>query len=250
MDVYYPVELREAPAPLVAYIHGGGWRGGDKQGVTRWPIVEGLLSRGYLFASVNYRLAPEYQFPAMIEDVKCAIRHFRAEWETYNIDPERIGVWGTSAGGHLVALLGTTDGSEGLEGSGGYAGVSSRVQAVVDMFGPIDLPSMFDDKRVLMSAVFGADSADTEILRTASPNTWVSPDDPPVLMIHGAQDLTVPLEQSEIFLAALQNVGVESELVVVENAGHGFAQVGDEPPGLTIAEISQLAVEFFVGVLD
>ena len=184
MDVYYPESLRSA-APLVIYVHGGGWRGGDKGGVTRWPIVAGLLERGYLFASVNYRLAPQFQFPVMIEDVKCAVRHFRAEAASYGIDPERIGVWGTSAGGHLVALLGTTDGSEGLEGTGGYAGVSSRVQAVVDMYGPIDLASLYEQSGPLMNAVFGAESADAEILRLASPHTWASSDDPPVLMIHG-----------------------------------------------------------------
>ena len=247
MDVYYP-EVLDNPAPLVIYVHGGGWRGGDKGGVTRWPIVASLLERGYLFASVNYRLAPQFQFPAMIEDVKCAIRHFRAESESYNIDPDRIGVWGTSAGGHLVALLGTTDGSEGLEGTGGYAGVSSRVQAVVDMYGPIDLQSMFDENSTLMSGVFGVESADAEILRTASPNTWASPDDPPVLMIHGDRDVTVPLAQSEIFLDSLQSAGVQSQLIVVANSGHGFQPV-DGTPSLTLDEISSAAVEFFESAL-
>lgn len=244
MDVFYPDDA-DGPVPIVMYVHGGGWRGGDKGAIRRWEILPELRSRGYLVASVNYRLAPEYKFPAMIEDVKCAVRHLRAEAGTYGLDPDRIGVWGTSAGGHLVALLGVTDGSEDWDNSGQYLSESSRVQAVVDMYGPIDLPSMHNRNRgVLMEIVFGATSPEDEILRLASPINWVSPDDPSVLMVHGDQDPTVPLEQSEMFLSALSEIGVPAELVVVENGGHGFNDVTG-PINPSLGEITQIVSDFF-----
>jgi acetyl esterase/lipase len=244
LDVFYP-DVASGPVPVVMYVHGGGWRNGDKGAISRWGILPELRSRGYLVVSVNYRLAPQFQFPAMIEDVKCAVRHLRAEAETYGLDPSRIGAWGTSAGGHLVSLLGVTDGSEGWDETGQYLEQSSRVQVVVDMYGPIDLPAIYDrNHEAILAAVYGASSAEDEILRIASPNTWISPDDPPVLMIHGDQDPVVPLEQSEIFLSALSSAGIPSKLVVVENGGHGFNNMtGPINPGFE--EITDIVSEFF-----
>ncbi len=237
MDVYYPAS-NDGPWAVTVYVHGGGWSKGDKADGAGAADIPSLRDAGFLVAAVNYRLAPEHPFPAMIEDVKCAVRSLRAHAAEYNINPDTIGVWGGSAGAHLVALLGTTDESAGFD-VGEYLDQSSRVQAVVDMFGPSDLTVQFEGGYESARRVFdGFDAA------LASPVTYVSADDPPFLILHGEEDELVPLEQSQILLARLQAAGVPAELVVVTNAAHGF-----RPVGASISpsreEISQLIVEFF-----
>lgn len=244
LDAHYPAEA-SGPLPVAVYVHGGGWHGGDKKGGAGSLDFGELLSRGYLVISVNYRLAPRYVFPAMIEDVKCAVRHLRAAADRYGLDPEKIGAWGGSAGGHLVSLLGTADESAGFEGAGGYSEQSSRVQAVVEMFGAGDLSLMFNGStRETLASAFGATSAGDEILRLASPVTWISPDDPPFLLLHGEKDRLVPLEQSELLYEQLVETGVPATFVVVENAGHGFKPEGGaiQP---TRQEISKMVGDFF-----
>lgn len=237
MDVYYPSENNGRFA-VTMYVHGGGWSKGDKTEGAGALEVPALQKAGFLVVSVNYRLAPQYPFPAMIEDVKCAVRSLRAHADEYNLDPNRIGVWGGSAGGHLVSLLGTTDKSAGFD-VGEYLEYSSRVQAVVDMFGPADLTVDFAGNPVDNPAIFGGfDPA------LASAVTYVTPDDPPFLLLHGEKDSLVPIEQSQILLAALQAAGVPAELVLVKNANHSF-----KPDGGQISpsrrEIAQLVVNFF-----
>jgi acetyl esterase/lipase len=137
LDIYYP-KSRTGVTQLVIFIHGGGLSKGDKRGGEGMLDAPSLLDAGFTVASLNYRLAPEYKFPTMIQDVKCAVRFLRAHANEYKIDANKIGVWGTSAGGLLVNLLGTTDSRAGFD-VGEYLDQSSRVQAVVDMFGPGDL---------------------------------------------------------------------------------------------------------------
>jgi acetyl esterase/lipase len=241
MDVYYPSENNGRFA-VTMYVHGGGWSSGDKAQGAGTVEIPGLQKAGFLVVSVNYRLAPEYKFPAMIEDVKCAVRSLRAHADEYNLDPNRIGVWGGSAGGHLVNLLGATDESAGFD-VGEYLEYSSRVQAVVDMFGPADLTVSFNGGYESASRVFGDFDA-----ALASPVTYVTSDDPPFLMLHGEKDEVVPIEQSEILLAALQAAGVPAELVRVTNAGHSFKpDGGDISPSRR--EIAQLIVKFFEDTL-
>ena len=245
LDIYFPRKTDGKPLPVAVYVHGGGWRNGDKaQGAGAMAIPE-LVKRGYLVCSINYRLAPEFKFPAQIEDTKCAIRYLRAHAKEYNLDPERIGVWGGSAGGHLAALLGTSDASSGLEGKGGWAEQSSRVQAVVDMFGPADLTVEFAGGNSQVGKnVFGASSIKDEVLKRASPVTYVSKDDPPFLILHGDQDRLVPLSQSEKLHERLKAAGVSSTLVVVKNAAHGFAPQGGEPSPNRM-ELSRMIGDFF-----
>ncbi len=244
MDIYYP-EFATGAVPAVLYVHGGAWVQGDKsEGVGIKEIPE-LRSRGYLVAAVNYRLAPDYKFPAQIEDVKCAVRFLRANAAIYGIDPARIGAWGGSAGGHLVALLGTTDVSAGFEGDGGYTEESSRVEAVVDMFGPTDLKalSLGGDLRFML-LLFGTINRNASIVKRANPINWISSDDPPFLILHGENDELVPVSQSEIFYNGLVTGGVPATLVIVENAGHGFAPVG----GVIYpsrSEITDMVADFF-----
>lgn len=238
MDIYYP-QTAEARWPVTMYVHGGGWSSGEKNAGAGALEIPALQSAGFLVVAVNYRLAPQYQFPAMIEDVKCAVRYLRAHADQYNLDPDHIGAWGGSAGGHLVNLLGTTDASAGFD-VGEYLEYSSRVQAVVDMFGPADLTVPFEGGYESASRVFdGFDAA------LASPVTYVTPDDPPFLLLHGDSDKLVPIEQSQELLAALQAAGVPAELVTVKNAGHSFKPAGSGPISPSRRQITQLVVEFF-----
>jgi len=238
MDIYYPSK-NSGRFAVTMYVHGGGWSSGDKAQGAGSVEIPALQKAGFLVVSVNYRLAPEYEFPAMIEDVKCAVRSLRAHADEYNLDPNRIGVWGSSAGGHLVNLLGTTDQSTGFD-VGEYMEYSSRVQAVVDMFGPADLTVQFNGGYQAASRVFGDFDA-----ALASPVTYVTADDPPFLMIHGEKDTLVPIEQSQILLAALQAAGVPAELVPVANAGHSFKPDGGEISP-SRREIARLVVAFFM----
>jgi len=245
LDVHRPDGPVGAP-PVAVYVHGGGWTSGDKSTGAGFEDVPELLARGYLVVSVNYRLAPRFKWPAQIEDVKAAIRFLRANAGHFGLDPDRIGVWGGSAGGHLVAMLGVTDESAGFDTSGGNLGVSSRVRAVADLFGPADLTAA--DWGLARSAtayeVFGATSPSDPVLVEASPVTWVSLDDPPFLILHGDKDTVVPLSQSVTLDARLRAAGVESTLVVVRNGGHGFRPTGGEMvPGRS--ELSRMIADFF-----
>lgn len=246
LDVYYPAQYSAEPWPAVIYVHGGAWQKGDKSEGTGFRAVAGLQSSGFLVVSINYRLAPQYIFPAQIQDVKCAVRYLRAHAEQYHLDSEMIGVWGGSAGGHLSALLGTSDGTSGWD-VGEYLDQSSRVQAVVDMFGPANLTVEFDTSNFQTAiAVFDAISQDDPKLAAASPVTYIDSGDPPFLILHGDQDLMVPLEQSQILYQKLQDVGVEAQLVVVHGAGHGFVKEGAQPISPSLIEINQQIIDYFV----
>lgn len=243
MDVYTP-ETMTSPAPAVIYVHGGGWTDGDKASGGAREIQE-LLARGYLVVAVNYRLAPESKFPAQIEDVKCAVRYLRANVAAYNLDPDRIGAWGNSAGGHLVSLLGVTDAGDGFEGSGGYADQSSRVQAVVDGYGPADLIQDFAGFSAWGNRVFGVTEQSSHIITRASPVTHVSSDDPPFLIVHGEDDALVPPSQSEILYQRLTAAGVPATLVMVENASHGLKPVVGDTINPSRSEITRIIADFF-----
>ena len=244
MDVYYP-QTAAAALPVVMYVHGGGWTGGDKIAGAGANEIPEMIKRGYLVVSVNYRLAPQYKFPAMIEDVKCAVRYLRAKASDYGLNPDKIGVWGGSAGGHLVALLGTADASAGFEGSSGYLDQSSRVQAVVDFFGPAELNTMFRGHQLdVMENVFGVTDSASLVLKAASPVTYISRDDPPFLIIHGDKDTVVPFNQSQILYNRLIAAGVTATLIKVENAAHVFKPSGGVMSP-TRAEITDAAADFF-----
>lgn len=204
MDVYYPNRYSAQPWPVVMYVHGGAWQKGDKNEGAGFRAIPALRAAGFLVVSVNYRLAPQYQFPAQIEDVHCAVRSLRANASRFHLNPDKIGVWGGSAGGHLVALMGTApDKSEWKVGE--YLDQSSRVQAVVDMFGPADLSLEFDSSNFQTArVVFGAKDGSDPKLINASPVTYVDSTDAPFLILHGDQDNVVPLEQSQLLFKKLQ----------------------------------------------
>jgi len=243
MDVYQPRKAKR-PAPAVLYVHGGGWISGDKSDGAGHLFINELLKRGYFVAAVNYRLAPKYKFPAQIEDVKCAVRHLRTNATQYNLDPERIGAMGGSAGGHLVSLLGLSDEKAGWD-VGQYTEQSSRIQGVVDMFGPSDMSKMFTERgRRLVTQVFGASGPEDPILKTSSPTSYITSDDPPFLILQGEEDEVVSPSQSQLLYDELVAAGLPAQLVMVKNAGHGFRPVGgDLEP--TLIELRKIVGDFF-----
>ena len=246
MDVYYPAKATDGRAPMVMYVHGGGFTSGDKADGAGAKDIPELLGRGYVVTSVNYRLAPQAKFPAMIEDVKCAVRYLRANAASYGVDPNRFGAWGGSAGGTLVSLLGLADASAGFDTTGGNTSQSSRVQAVVDMFGPSDFTSAFEGGgSQLLNSVAGTSDRTSTAVKAFSPVTYVSKDDPPFLILHGDQDALVPLSQSQELYDALRNAGVPATLTVVRHAGHGFAPAGKGAMSPSRSEISKLIADFF-----
>ncbi len=212
LDVYKPPEKFEGKRPGVLWIHGGGWTRGDR-GSMRFEASE-LALEGYVGCSCDYRLAPAFPFPAAVEDVKCAVRWMRANAERLRLDPDRIAAIGTSAGGHLALMAGLADASAGLEGKGGHPDVSSRVQAVVSGFGPTDFTTGLGAGKV-EAFTAGKD-------KEASPITYVSADDPPVLLLHGTADELVPFSQSERLADALKAARVPVTLVPARGAPHGY----------------------------
>jgi acetyl esterase/lipase len=213
-------------APGLVWVHGGAFRHGSKDtGIAR---LFSFARRGYVCASIEYRLSGEAIWPAQIEDVKCAVRYLRAHADELGLDPDRIGAWGASAGGHLVSMLGVAPDRPELEGQGGWAEHSSRVQAVCDYYGPADLLAMADQPSALDHNE--ADSPEGQLLggavrehpdraRSASPISYATGDEPPFLIFHGAEDMTVPYPQGQAMYQAMGSGDAIFHTVV--GAGHG-----------------------------
>lgn len=210
--------------PVLVWIHGGGWQAGSRD--SGIPRLAPYAARGYFCASVEYRLSQEAIFPAQIEDCKCAIRYLRAHAKKYNLDPNRIGVWGSSAGGHLVALLGTSADVKELEGNGGWSDQSSAVQAVCDFCGPTDFVKIAENTKGAegpVAKLFGGPPAEKITLaKLASPLTHVSKKAAPFLIVHGDQDKVVPMFHADSLNEALKKVGVPVTLHVAKGQGHGL----------------------------
>jgi acetyl esterase/lipase len=224
LDIYKPRKSESSPRPCVVWIHGGGWQGGNKSSGAR--LVGPLVATGnYVGVSVGYRLSDVASWPAQIHDCKAAIRWIRANKDKLGIDADRIGVWGSSAGGHLVSMLGTSGDVKELEGQLGTTGVSSRVACVVDFCGPSDFPNfeLTSGARGPISKLLGGPPADKPaVAKEASPITYVTKDDPPFLVVHGTDDATVPYDQGQRFHAALKAAGVDATLITMQGGGHGI----------------------------
>jgi len=250
MDVSIPSNALPRPLPVAAYIHGGGWVSGDKEtGVLLDEVRTELLSRGYIVVSLDYRLATvsTNKWPAQINDVKCAVRHLRANADDYGFDGARVGVWGGSAGGHLASLLGVTNASSGLEGNGGFGSESSRVTAVAAIGGISDLTAGFPNPELDFLGpedTFSSYPGPSDELNEASPIWWESADDPPFLIVHGDQDDTVFPAQAQRLFDQLDAVGVDATLQYVTNGGHLLEDVGGTASP-SIAQIAQQIADFF-----
>jgi len=233
LDLAMPKE--GGPYPCVVMFHGGAWQGGsrkdlsvgskDKNGKVSPSVIENVASHGYVVASVGYRLAPKFKFPAQIEDARAAVRFLRANAKKYDIEPNEFAAAGFSAGGHLALLLGLAD-KEKDWNVGNNTNESSCVQCVVDFFGPTDLslyscsPGLED---AYMVPVFGkACKTNPDVFKKASPISYVSKNAPPILMIHGNFDLIVPIIHSENLLKKLEDAGATAKLITVNGEGHGW----------------------------
>ncbi|MFC2002135.1 alpha/beta hydrolase fold domain-containing protein [Chloroflexota bacterium] len=243
MDIYTPEIPIASPIPAIIFIHGGGWDSGDKGDKFCVIKFSYLAAHGLFVASINYRLSGVAPFPAAVEDSKCAVRWLRANADKYNVDPQRIGVAGYSAGGHLAYMVGLVDETAGLEGNGGWEEFSSRVQAVCSYYGP----SAFTRDRPSHVLFLGGHLDEMpEIYKAASPINYVTKDDPPLLLIHGELDETVPYGDSERMYQAYQLAGIEAELIKVSYAGHIFRQLTDSPISPSRDEIEQIRLDFFI----
>ena len=228
LDIYSPKSITH-PLPVVLWIFGNRWSRGSKN---HPPRLNRIL-HGYIVVSIDYRLSGEAPFPAAIEDCKAAVRWIRANAATYHFDPDHIGAWGHSAGGHLAALLGTSGGVAELEGTGDNSAFSSRVQAVCDISGPSDILQFYEavsnsndgmariDRSSIEQFLGGSVEQNSAKAIAASPTTYVSKDDPPFLIIHGEKDMTIPVSQSEVLASKLKAAGVQVTLIVAESRGHG-----------------------------
>lgn len=223
------------PLPVIAFIHGGGWRKGSRaSGIAK--IAPFVRSGRFAGVTIGYRLSDEVKWPAQIHDCKAAIRWIRANAAEHNFDPDLICVFGTSAGGHLVAMLGVTGDVQELEGDlGHHTDKSSRVAGVIDFFGPANFLSMNDAPGKMdhdapdspESLLIGAPIQEhREKTLAACPVSYVTSDDAPILIMHGSKDPLVPYEQSVEFEKLLREAGVSVTLVKVVDAGHGFTGDG------------------------
>jgi acetyl esterase/lipase len=245
LDLYLPSPAQTQGAvkgkrPLLVWVHGGAWRASSKE---RCPAVR-FVRQGYAVASINYRLSQQATFPAQIEDCKAAIRWLRANADQHGCDPNRFGVWGASAGGHLVALLGTAGDVNEFD-VGGHKDVSSRVQAVCDFFGPTDFAQMsrfagtmdHDAANSPESLLIGgAVQENKDKVQRANPITYVTKDDPPFLIVHGDKDPLVPHHQSKLLHEALTSAGVDTTFYTVRGGGHG---------GFQDPQVDLLVTQFF-----
>jgi acetyl esterase/lipase len=229
LDLYLPNHGENHP--LLIWIHGGAFRMGSKEGIEFDPAPLQYLQQGYAIASLNYRLSQHAIFPAQIEDCKAAVRWLRAHTTQFKLDPNRFAAWGPSAGGYLSTMVGVTGHITEFE-VGEHLDVSSRVQCVVDYYGPTDFLQM-DTQRLPDGMIHDTpDSPESQLIggpiqenkektARANPITYVTADAPPFLVVHGNQDLLVPYQQSVLLVNALVIAGVDVSFYTVIDAGHG-----------------------------
>ncbi|HWV99294.1 MAG TPA: alpha/beta hydrolase fold domain-containing protein [Candidatus Acidoferrum sp.] len=240
-DIARPKTPPAVPMPAVMWIHGGGWSSGshhDLQQAVR------LANHGYLVLSVEYRLVNEAIWPAQIEDCKLGVRWLREHAASYHVNPDRIGCWGASAGGHLAALMGVTGDKPDLEGNGGSVGFSSRVQAVVDFCGPTDFKGRSDVSRKMAGGTY---EQKTDVFKQMSPLENANSKACPFLIVNGEKDTTVPLFHAQLMTDALKKANVPVQLIIVKNAGHGYTFVappGSQPAQPSPAEVDTAVLEF------
>ena len=245
LDVYLPQD-GVAKHPSVILIHGGGWFAGDKGQYK--DLATELAKAGFVAFSLNYRLAPKFQYPAALDDVQHAVRWVRAHATEYTVDGDRLGALGDSAGAHLAAFLGLRDTRDNSDKT--LAGFSSRVKCVVDLYPPTDFTGSPEAAKInpaglaMLQSFFGKKPEDApDLYKDGSPITFVDKSASPFLIFHGDADKLVPIEQSKHLHDALKKVNVESTFVIFANEGHGFQKPGD------LAAVKALTLTFFNRIL-
>ncbi len=259
IDIYMPPR-KGGPKPLIMYIHGGGWVGGTPRNAGahgNFPAaLAKLASEGFVVASLEYRLAEEARFPAQVQDVRAALRFLKGNAGKYGIDPSRSGVWGGSAGGHLTALAALSCGVTSLEADGVKAAPGSECfQSAVTWYG------VFDFAALAASRPGGNDGAAGKLLgcngpctsdkfAAASPVTYIDAKDPPFLLIHGLEDKTVPVAQSQLAEAKMKAAGMQVEAIYIAGVDHSF--IGHTPAATREATLraTNATFDFFHKTLD
>jgi len=232
LDLYLPKNPPKGRIPCIMTVHGGGWRNGNKNTFARFASK--FAENGFAAACIGYRLIPEVKVPQCIEDAKASVRWVRANAKKYNIDPDRIGAFGGSAGAHLVAMLGTSHKAEKLEGDGGNKGVSSRVHAVVALATPADMTTF---KR------FAGNAVEKKLI---SPVSYVDKDSAKFLLIHSEGDRVVPHKQSVLLKEKLTKYGVPTQLITIKGGGHAFWNGNSPTAQKTLAD----SITFFQETLE
>ncbi len=245
-DLYMPADA-DAEPPVVVLIHGGAWRSGDKRGMAAYALE--FVKRGYACFAINYRLTPKGRFPNNVNDCKAAVQWLREYARRLGIDGGRIAAAGGSAGGHLSAFIGATGDDEGFNAAE-YA-ASGEINAVIAFYGVFDFKELVDTTRDDWPYLELRDEGVSlrDHLAMISPISYVTPDDPPVFLIHGIEDSLVPYEQSEIYHDALQKVGVPTELLLVENAEHGLVPVKGKGMNPSWDEAINEAIDWLDGIM-
>ncbi len=228
MELVAPGEAPDGPLPVIAYIHGGGWNHGSKD--VHGKRLAGIARRGYIAASLMYRLTPQHAYPAQIEDILAAIRFLKANAATYHIAPDRINLWGSSAGGHLASLAGTAANDVHYNKHGIREDQTESVFSVVDFSGPnCGFLSSFAARSSSMRAFLGGFPSDKpDVATEAMPITHVDADDPPFFVAHGTDDRTVPIQLSRQFVEALLKAGGQVTYHEFEGAGHNITATHPE----------------------
>jgi acetyl esterase/lipase len=257
MDLYTPPAGAARPAPVVMYTHGGGLiLGGRKTsglgaalanpaGALFDPLRQRLNARGFVVASIDYRLPPATPWPGPLEDAKCAVRFLRAHASGLGIDPDRIGVWGSSSGGLLASLVGLAGPGAGFD-QGEYPDRSSAVQAVVDMFGAADVDDLADSSPFLHFCLWVGVGGDTRVRHAMSPTTYVAPQAPPFLILHGDQDRDIRPRHSRELAGRLRAAGVTVTMIEVHGTGHTLDTPGEQPSPDRLADT---VADFFTRTL-
>ena len=242
LDLYLPKVVNP---PLLIYVHGGAWRAGSKTDV---PILK-LLNHGFAIASVDYRLSTEAVFPAQIHDIKAAIRFLRAKAELYHLNAASVGIVGSSAGGHLAALVGVTNGHPALEGTvGQHLSQSSSVQCIVSLYGASNLQTILSQSTdfglqmrvpALELLLGGQPDQKPELARLASPVAQLDKNDPPLLLIHGDADPQMPAAQSQEFEQAYKALKLPVDYLVMPESKHGGPEFYDSERTAIMAQFLQ-----------
>ncbi|WP_461611209.1 alpha/beta hydrolase fold domain-containing protein [Cytobacillus kochii] len=243
LDIIHPSKLPDEPMPVIIYIHGGGWSSGDKAGVGGREWNSYFAKKGYFVVNINYRLSGEAIFPAQIHDCKAAVRWLRANHVNYHIHPEKIGVWGHSAGGHLVALLATSIGNNELEGESGHPKYSAHINSAVTVSAPIDILTMggwHDLENSHEAKLIGEITVQTnaELAKKTNPIQYINDKSKniPFLIIHGEDDNIVPVSQARLIYDSLPH----ATLLTVKGADHGM-----EGGNITITALLEMILAFF-----
>ena len=234
-DIFLP-PIEESNRPAILFVHGGGWIEGDRSQLRGYGIL--LARLGFVTMCTSYRLSNEAHWPAQIQDVKCAIRYLRANADKLGIDPERIGVSGNSAGGHLSLIAAATSYDDNFEGDGGNKGVSSKVKATCAIYPPTTIRKLdLDPLENAFAMLMGSDASE-EDYKKASPMNYVSEDFPPCMLVHGSTDTVVPLKESTDFYDRLKEKNIPVSLHIYAEEEHAFD--GESDKGRSVADLQAL----------